>query len=249
MKKELLESYEQIRKIRQEIPLKVKHQDTRDYLELVIKNNFLEAQNVQLLLNLQLQARTISQLKSMILRQQQFIQESHLDSSEGKVKVSNEKQFDEFEEGEDYKKLLLASPETSKSSKTKIEEVPEEQSQEAMNIEEPMDPTTKEEAYLEDESEGFKDIPEDQAEENAGKHGGKGEELKEISVTGVAAFKIEGKGVGIPEKEKKQQATKSKGVKENKNAGKGNTAAQPANLSVMGSKIAGKKGAAKPKFK
>ena len=84
MKKELLESYELIRKIRQEIPLKIKHQEARDYLELVIKNNFLEAQNVQLLLNLQLQARTISQLKSMIMRQQRFIQENHLDTGESK---------------------------------------------------------------------------------------------------------------------------------------------------------------------
>jgi hypothetical protein len=82
MKKELLESYEQIRKIRLEIPNKIKHQDIRDYLELVIKNNFLEAQNVQLLLNLQLQARTIAQLKSMIMRQQRFIQDNHLDSNE-----------------------------------------------------------------------------------------------------------------------------------------------------------------------
>ncbi len=82
MKKELLESYELIRKIRQDIPIRLKHQDSRDYLELVIKNNFLEAQNVQLLLNLQLQARTISQLKSMIMRQQRYIQENHLDNNE-----------------------------------------------------------------------------------------------------------------------------------------------------------------------
>jgi hypothetical protein len=85
MKKELLESYEQIRKIRLEIPNKIKHQDIRDYLELVIKNNFLEAQNVQLLLNLQLQARTIAQLKSMIVRQQRYIQENRLDNNESMV--------------------------------------------------------------------------------------------------------------------------------------------------------------------
>ena len=82
MKKELIESYELIKKIRQEIPNKIKHQDIREYLELVIKNNFLEAQNVQLLLNLQLQARTISQLKSMIIRQQRYIQENHPDKNE-----------------------------------------------------------------------------------------------------------------------------------------------------------------------
>jgi len=41
-------------------------QDNKEYLELVVKNNFLESQNVQLLLNLQLQARTIIDLKNMI---------------------------------------------------------------------------------------------------------------------------------------------------------------------------------------
>lgn len=41
-------------------------QDNKDYLELIVKNNFLESQNVQLLLNLQLQARTIIDLKNMI---------------------------------------------------------------------------------------------------------------------------------------------------------------------------------------
>lgn len=42
--------------------------DAKEYLELVIKNNFLESQNVQLLLNLQLQARTIIDLKNMITK-------------------------------------------------------------------------------------------------------------------------------------------------------------------------------------
>lgn len=50
----------------------------RDYLELVIKNNFLESQNVQLLLNLQLQARTIIDLKNMIAKQQKFIEDNEM---------------------------------------------------------------------------------------------------------------------------------------------------------------------------
>lgn len=49
--------------------------DAKEYLELVIKNNFLESQNVQLLLNLQLQARTIIDLKNMITKQQKFIED------------------------------------------------------------------------------------------------------------------------------------------------------------------------------
>ena len=53
-------------------------QDNKDYLELVIKNNFLESQNVQLLLNLQLQARTIIDLKNMIQKQQKFIEDNDI---------------------------------------------------------------------------------------------------------------------------------------------------------------------------
>lgn len=53
-------------------------QDNRDFLELVVKNNFLESQNVQLLLNLQLQARTIIDLKNMIGKQQKFIEDNDI---------------------------------------------------------------------------------------------------------------------------------------------------------------------------
>lgn len=53
-------------------------QDNKDFLELVVKNNFLESQNVQLLLNLQLQARTIIDLKNMIGKQQKFIEDNDI---------------------------------------------------------------------------------------------------------------------------------------------------------------------------
>jgi hypothetical protein len=70
MKQNLYEYYQQIRKIKESISTdRIKLQDNKDYLELVIKNNFLESQNVQLLLNLQLQARTIIDLKNMIQKQ------------------------------------------------------------------------------------------------------------------------------------------------------------------------------------
>ena len=54
MKKDLYGYYTQIRNIRDSISKsdRIKLQDNRDYLELVVKNNFLESQNVQLLLNL-----------------------------------------------------------------------------------------------------------------------------------------------------------------------------------------------------
>ena len=55
MKQNLYEYYQQIRKIKEQINTpRVKLQDNKDFLELIVKNNFLESQNVQLLLNLQL---------------------------------------------------------------------------------------------------------------------------------------------------------------------------------------------------
>lgn len=78
MKNNVLKNYQWIREIRSSIAQKIENQDIKDYLELFIKNNFLESQNVQLLLNLQLQARTIQDLKHMITKQQKFINEHDL---------------------------------------------------------------------------------------------------------------------------------------------------------------------------
>lgn len=77
-------------------------------------------------------------------------------------------------------------------------------------------------------------VTDDLLEENIGKYPAKGEELKEISITGVSALKIEGKGTIIPEKEKKPMVAKSKPAKESKGTtAKGQIAAPPANLSIM----------------
>ncbi len=54
MKKNFFEKYQKIKEIRSSINERIENQDTRDYLGLFIKNIFLESQNVQLLLNLQL---------------------------------------------------------------------------------------------------------------------------------------------------------------------------------------------------
>ena len=43
MKNELYESYQQIKKIRLSIDSRIQTIQVRDYLELVIKNNFLES--------------------------------------------------------------------------------------------------------------------------------------------------------------------------------------------------------------
>lgn len=86
MKNDLINSYEMIKKIRSDISSRITVNYVKDFLELFIKNNFLESQNIQLLLNLQLQSRTIVDLKSMIFRQQQFINENCLNQ-----KSENEK--------------------------------------------------------------------------------------------------------------------------------------------------------------
>ncbi len=281
MKEDLLESYEKIREIRQIIPTKIKHQDARDYLELVIKNNFLEAQNVQLLLNLQLQARTISQLKSMIMRQQRFIQENHLDSGENIAKVFSGKQFEELEDDEDYKRLLVASPTATKGKTVSVAGPPQKLEPDAAVVAEPV--INAEDACLEPVPAPVEELvglivggeipPEDAASvpvsepvtataaNDAPLEGKEESRAEDISVTGAPAFKIEGKSLGpssgsaaaaggdkekVTETKKPQPAVagKSKSIKESKTAGKGSgqPQAQPANLSVMGSKIAAKKG-------
>ena len=80
MKQDLYKFYTQIRNIRDSISNsnRIKLEDNKDFLELVVKNNFLESQNVQLLLNLQLQARTIIDLKNMIGKQQKFIEDNDI---------------------------------------------------------------------------------------------------------------------------------------------------------------------------
>ena len=89
MKQELYENYQQIKTIRASIDSRIINQDIRDFLELVIKNNFLESQNVQLLLNLQLQARTIIDLKNMIAKQQKFIEDNDIGTNSPDGEKSN----------------------------------------------------------------------------------------------------------------------------------------------------------------
>lgn len=60
MKEQLFENYNEITKIRSSIHERIESDNVKEYLLLVIKWQFLESQNIQLLLNLQLQAKTIS---------------------------------------------------------------------------------------------------------------------------------------------------------------------------------------------
>jgi len=87
MKKDLLDSYHNIRKIRDEIPKRIHTTEVKEFLEMVIKNNFLESQNIQLLLNLQLQSRTIEDLKNIVTRQQKFIQENNIQVTDESIRT------------------------------------------------------------------------------------------------------------------------------------------------------------------
>lgn len=52
MNLQLLENIANAKKIRDQIPKKIKYKDKRNYLQLVIKNHVLELQNIELEINL-----------------------------------------------------------------------------------------------------------------------------------------------------------------------------------------------------
>jgi len=106
MKNQLAENYDNIKIVRNSIASRIRHEEVKEYLELVIKNNFLELQNVQLLLNLQLQSRTISDLKDMVMKQQNYIEQLDLNPRE-RMEISLDNQlndlvFEELNEDEQY---------------------------------------------------------------------------------------------------------------------------------------------------
>ena len=72
----LMENIAVAKKIRDNIPKRIKHQDKRDFLELVIKNHVLELQNIELEIHLQIQEKSIQDLKNIILNQKKYINEA-----------------------------------------------------------------------------------------------------------------------------------------------------------------------------
>lgn len=57
MQKELLNKAEQARKIMASIPQRVRHQERRDFLEVVVKNYIVQLENDELEYNLKLQEK------------------------------------------------------------------------------------------------------------------------------------------------------------------------------------------------
>jgi len=71
----LMENIAVAKKIRDNIPKRIKHQDKRDFLELVIKNHVLELQNIELEIHLQIQEKSIQDLKNIIVNQRKYMNE------------------------------------------------------------------------------------------------------------------------------------------------------------------------------
>ena len=79
MNLQLAENIVNAKKIRDQIPKKIKYKDKRNYLQLVIKNHVLELQNIELEINLQIQEKTIQDLKNIIEAQRKTIIENNLE--------------------------------------------------------------------------------------------------------------------------------------------------------------------------
>lgn len=89
---QLIENINTAKKIREEIPKKIKNREKRDFLELEIKNHVLELQNIELEINLQIQEKTINDLKSIIDNQRRNV------GDQGSIQSDNELEENEYEE-------------------------------------------------------------------------------------------------------------------------------------------------------
>jgi kinesin family protein 18/19 len=77
---QLAENISVAKKIRDSITKRIHHKDKREYLEMVIKNHVLELQNIELEIHLQIQEKTINDLKNIIQSQKKVIQDHKLDN-------------------------------------------------------------------------------------------------------------------------------------------------------------------------
>ena len=77
---QLAENISVAKRIRDSIPKRINHKDKKEYLEMVIKNHVLELQNIELEIHLQIQEKTINDLKNIIQSQKKLIQDHKLDN-------------------------------------------------------------------------------------------------------------------------------------------------------------------------
>lgn len=116
---QLIENINNAKRIREQIPKRIHNKDKRDFLELEIKNHVLELQNIELEINLQIQEKTIQDLKNIIDNQRKLIQEEQeevvddveleyiddLDEEEDEVE-DNDDDLEDLQELEQFKELI-----------------------------------------------------------------------------------------------------------------------------------------------
>jgi kinesin family member 18/19 len=76
---QLQENIDEAKKIRDAIPKRIRHQDKREYLELIIKNHVLELQNIELEIHLKIQEKIIDDLKNIVTGQRKIINDNKLE--------------------------------------------------------------------------------------------------------------------------------------------------------------------------
>lgn len=105
MKEQLFENYNKITKIRSSIHNRIESDDVKEHLLLVINNVFLESQNIQLLLNLQLQAKTIAKYDKYFryISQNGTADDDEID--EGELNEEEEEEEDEPESDPEEEKI------------------------------------------------------------------------------------------------------------------------------------------------
>ena len=81
MNLQLVDNIGTAKHIREGISRRIKHKDKREFLEMVIRNHIFELQNIELEIHLQIQEKTINDLKNIIHSQKKVIEEHKIDSN------------------------------------------------------------------------------------------------------------------------------------------------------------------------
>jgi hypothetical protein len=107
MKEQLFDNYKKIEKIRECIHERIESDDVKEYLLLVIKCQFMESQNVQLLLNLQLQAKTIAKYDKYFTYLMENGQMPDVEDDDDQFLEEEEEEDEEEEEKDKYVLLIF----------------------------------------------------------------------------------------------------------------------------------------------
>lgn len=117
MKTQLVLLAKEANKIMDEIPNRVKHQDKRNFLELVVKNHFLELENNEIQFNLKLQEKMNKILKKEIIRLKDIMRKNNIHLKEDSDESEGEKPEIDQEEDDDRNYLSEEPPTLPASTK------------------------------------------------------------------------------------------------------------------------------------